>query len=181
MEVLENNIPQSKFCPVVRRRHHDQLRKDLEERKRMPVIEEEDGSHRFSNIYQYARGNVRHNMIVAEGVIAHTIRAAAIAESLGRLAGMTEDELEIIVLAVLYHDIGKMDDEVLTAIDAPGDLSAQQRLIMQQHEPKSLDYIVERFSKPNRELFDPSQRRLLMILSEGIAPGRGSPRKLAID
>ncbi len=62
----------------------------------------------------------------------HSINVAAVSLYLGEKFNLSEKELEILELASLLHDLGKLrvDDSIL---DKKGSLNAQERLIMNRH------------------------------------------------
>lgn len=62
----------------------------------------------------------------------HSLRVAILALSFGRQLGMPHDQLEMLGLGALLHDIGKVKvpDEILTK---PGALTPEETAIMQRH------------------------------------------------
>jgi putative nucleotidyltransferase with HDIG domain len=62
----------------------------------------------------------------------HSLRVAILALTFGRQLGMPHDQLEILGLGALLHDIGKVKvpDEILTK---PGALTPEETAIMQRH------------------------------------------------
>jgi putative two-component system response regulator len=67
-----------------------------------------------------------------EGMVGHTERLASLALAVGRRIGLSDAELEPLGLGAILHDIGKIGipDNILKK---PGPLTAEERLVMQEH------------------------------------------------
>jgi putative two-component system response regulator len=67
-----------------------------------------------------------------EGMVGHTERLASLALAVGQRIGLSAAELEPLGLGAILHDIGKIGipDNILKK---PGPLTAEERLVMQEH------------------------------------------------
>jgi putative nucleotidyltransferase with HDIG domain len=72
----------------------------------------------------------------------HSLRVCILALSMGRHLGMAEEELQVLGIGGILHDIGKMRIP-LDILNKPGELSAKEAEIVKKHVPLGVD-ILER-------------------------------------
>lgn len=72
----------------------------------------------------------------------HSLRVCILALSMGRHLGMSEDELQVLGIGAMLHDIGKMRIP-LDILNKPGELTAKEAELVKKHVPLGVD-ILER-------------------------------------
>jgi putative nucleotidyltransferase with HDIG domain len=72
----------------------------------------------------------------------HSLRVCILALSMGRHLGMAEEELQVLGIGAMLHDIGKMRIP-LDILNKPGELTAKEAELVKKHVPLGVD-ILER-------------------------------------
>lgn len=72
----------------------------------------------------------------------HSLRVCVLALSMGRHLGMAEEELEVLGIGAMLHDVGKMRIP-LDILNKPGELTAKEADLVKKHVPLGVD-ILER-------------------------------------
>ncbi|MEX1256798.1 MAG: HD-GYP domain-containing protein [Gemmatimonadota bacterium] len=71
----------------------------------------------------------------------HSIRVQSIAKSIGEEIGLTPARLEELETAALLHDIGKIEVVYEKILQKPGDLSEQERKIIESHVDRGVEIL----------------------------------------
>ena len=79
----------------------------------------------------------------------HSINVCVLALALGRYLGLPRDQLEMLGIAALLHDIGKIKTP-LEVLNKPGRLTPQEFEIVKVHTLDGHDLLRQRYGLPNR-------------------------------
>ena len=71
----------------------------------------------------------------------HSLRVAALSARIAQAMGVVGSKLEAIETAALLHDIGKIEAIYTEILKKPGDLSAEEREIIESHVTKGVDLL----------------------------------------
>lgn len=78
----------------------------------------------------------------------HSVRVSALSRRIGEALGLTGRKLEAIETAALLHDIGKIEAIYTEILKKPGDLSDEEREIIESHVTKGVDLLTSLGSFP---------------------------------